>query len=1009
MVFGWQMTQRSNLINLIADLGFASEEQLGEAQPRQVIYGGDLELNLFELGLLSEDQLLEALSKYSDLPAAPVGYLHVDGGLTGRLREVGAPGVAGRSDSGIIRVFVGDALPHADVEAITDAVGPAFELMVTSRLRMDEALAYLEGSRLSVRETSLLDRFGARPLDPAPRSQGLSHPPPVEERHADAIAPPPASVPQQIDPLGPDSAFEQSPVRPLGASAGVLNGHPGPGAETGPPPEDYEELTTRASEFPPPLTSSTPARTYDRQQAIADLRAAKTRDRAIDVLVDYAAQFFDYTALFAILSKEARGLKAAGDGANTQAVRKLKIPLDLPSPFRTARESTVHRVTKLRASGLEGGIARDLDRPSGRDVFLLPLTVRGRAVLLLWGDRGKRGVGLEALGDLLSFAPVMSDTLERVLIERKRASRVAQPADMQRPPVVETRDAPGPPPQARLPEVPAGPTTTPAGQAPHQGSRKKNNQTKDRVPGMPAPKDGVPDARPAQTERNPAAPPAGARDYLSEAPPDARQATGKEATGKEPHEIAEQPKRTLKGSAAPRTDSESEPPMAFPAEAPRTLRGFPQPKDPRAAAPGFTPDKPKPAPRPEARPPLMSRRIVPIGSQTARSDSRPSDAPVEDHSERKHSSPPPPEAPPPPVTSEAPPPPVTSEAPPPPMIHHPNVSDDVPRMSAKGTLMSRRPPIAEPDEDGWGAPAVPVVASISPAPGRSGIKKGPTGRSYANLVDELLGGDRSALARLVDGGESAVGALIARFPGPVTEPETANSPASSCGPILEALQKLGQRSIPFLTVRTADEDPTVRRWATFLLGELPAKDSAKAIAGRLLDDALEVRRAALASARRVQSDMLARRTLRSQMESLCRDKKISADSRCAAIEALADIREHEAIPTLLQLLDDSDSTVVRATRWALSVLTRQDFGADGIAWKKFWQESRDQDRVEWLIQSLSHDQRDLRKAAGDELTAMAGKNFGFHEDLPEPQRRAAQAEFRSWWETVGKPAARNRI
>jgi hypothetical protein len=100
--------------------------------------------------------------------------------------------------------------------------------------------------------------------------------------------------------------------------------------------------------------------------------------------------------------------------------------------------------------------------------------------------------------------------------------------------------------------------------------------------------------------------------------------------------------------------------------------------------------------------------------------------------------------------------------------------------------------------------------------------------------------------------------------------------------------------------------------------------------------------------------------------------------------------------------------VLRATRWALSVLTRQDFGADGVAWKKFWQENRDQDRVEWLIQSLGHDQRDLRKAAGDELSAMAGQSYGFHQDLPEPQRRAAQAEFRAWWETVGKPAVRNR-
>jgi hypothetical protein len=58
--------------------------------------------------------------------------------------------------------------------------------------------------------------------------------------------------------------------------------------------------------------------------------------------------------------------------------------------------------------------------------------------------------------------------------------------------------------------------------------------------------------------------------------------------------------------------------------------------------------------------------------------------------------------------------------------------------------------------------------------------------------------------------------------------------------------------------------------------------------------------------------------------------------------------------------------------------------------------------VEWLIESLGHEQRDLRRAAGDELTAMAGESFGFQEDQSEAQRRAAQAEFRNWWQTVGK-------
>jgi hypothetical protein len=273
------------------------------------------------------------------------------------------------------------------------------------------------------------------------------------------------------------------------------------------------------------------------------------------------------------------------------------------------------------------------------------------------------------------------------------------------------------------------------------------------------------------------------------------------------------------------------------------------------------------------------------------------------------------------------------------------------------------------------------------------------------LVRRLLKGDESVIDRLVENGETAVGALIAEFPGPVREPTDASVPASECGPILKALVALGTKATPFLTVRTADEDASVRRWATFVLGELPGKEAAKAIAERLLDDSTEVRRAALASARRARKDVLTRRTLRAQMEELCRESGLGPESRAAAIEALADIREHESIPTLLQLLDDGDSSVVRAARWALSVLTRQDFGADSDSWKRFWRENRDLDRVEWLISSLDHEQRDLRRAAGEELKVLAGQDFGFNEDLAMAERRLAQAEFRRWWIAQGKNAS----
>lgn len=925
------MSDSTSFTSIIADLGFLSEQELGELQARQVIYGGDAETNLLELDAVTEARLLEALSKFCKLEAAQEGYLRIDRTLSQKARAVSPEVVVGVSGENPVPTIYTSRPLASDVQRqLGDTIGGAPIFRATLRLRISEALAAMGLGKVTLRDAGLLERMGARPagasLDTAPPEFVADIEP--EPTAPDSEAPT-ATLPE-VEELPPKGSFPQSrtdhptlepaPARP---SSLAKTGNPPAVAETGPPPQGYDELTAaahnrfnegRSGRAGPRLKYATP-------EAIAALSRAKSRDRVIDVLVHYAAQFFEYTAVFAVLSSSAKGLSATGSGTNTEALKKLRIPLDLPSAFQKAQRSTAPQVTRLKASGLEGGIARDLDRPTGREILLLPIGVRGRSVLLLWGDRGKHNVDFQGVSELLSFAPAVAQALERVLMEHKRASRLASPQG----------HGESLPPLAHSSLPPPRPVSA------HSSAQ-------------------LPAASPPTTKRNSAAP--------------AAQPPNLEAG----HEVAKAGKRTLSKHQAPsyHPAADSEPPMNFPAETPKTIPGFPQvgpPKDPRQ---GFSPKKEEPQGKPSLGPRLLSRRIVPLDSVVRiQSDPPldPPDAPVE----------------------------MQSVAPPPPPLDLGEFSDP-PRHSDRGTLMSRRPPIFEPSEDGWeGAPSPDVVPRKPP-----GQRPAPRAQSTAELVRRLLDGDESAMSRLVEGGETSVAALIAEFPGPVTEPSSPTARASECGPILKALVALGSKSTPFLTVRTADEDADVRRWATYVLGELQGKEAAKAIAGRLLDDSADVRRAALASARRARSDVLTRRTLRSQMEELCRDTGLSSESRMSAVEALADIREHEAIPTLLQLLDDADASLVRATRWALSVLTRQDFGTSNEAWKKFWQENRDLDRVEWLISSLAHEQRDLRRAAGEELKALAGQDFGYNEDLPESDRRTAQAEFRRWWTTEGK-------
>ena len=55
--------------------------------------------------------------------------------------------------------------------------------------------------------------------------------------------------------------------------------------------------------------------------------------------------------------------------------------------------------------------------------MLLPVVVRERCVLILYGDHGPNDVELGAIGELIAFAPLVSVSLERVIVKRKLMAR----------------------------------------------------------------------------------------------------------------------------------------------------------------------------------------------------------------------------------------------------------------------------------------------------------------------------------------------------------------------------------------------------------------------------------------------------------------------------------------------------------------------------------------------------------------------------------------------------------
>ena len=175
----------------------------------------------------------------------------------------------------------------------------------------------------------------------------------------------------------------------------------------------------QAKTRPKPRGPYTPAR------AEKDLLEAKTRDDVLSAFLHFASQYFEYTAIFAVHGDLAEGRIADGPGAPSSLVAGIGVPLDLPSSISRVIERGNWLLTRLEPDGLDADLANNLQRPIGKQILLLPTLVKTRCVLVLYGDHGRDSVNLEAVGDVLAFAPLVASALEHVIMLRKKAVRSA--------------------------------------------------------------------------------------------------------------------------------------------------------------------------------------------------------------------------------------------------------------------------------------------------------------------------------------------------------------------------------------------------------------------------------------------------------------------------------------------------------------------------------------------------------------------------------------------------------
>ncbi|WP_242344741.1 GspE/PulE/PilB domain-containing protein [Anaeromyxobacter terrae] len=120
-----------------------------------------------------------------------------------------------------------------------------------------------------------------------------------------------------------------------------------------------------------------------------------------------------------------------------------------------------------------------------------------------------------------------------------------------------------------------------------------------------------------------------------------------------------------------------------------------------------------------------------------------------------------------------------------------------------------------------------------------------------------------------------------------------------------------------------------------------------------------------------------------------------------AARALGALRDADAIPLLVQVLETSAPEPARAAADALAAITLQRLGTDARRWLGWWKENRGRGRAEWLFSGLTSADRETRVAAAVELTSAAPPPVGYSADLPSAEREQAARAWAGWWARSG--------
>ncbi|MGK2943596.1 MAG: hypothetical protein ACSLFC_02500 [Desulfuromonadales bacterium] len=367
-----------------------TQTQLEEALQTQVIFGGKLGTVLIEMGLITEDTLAENLGKLISIPCAKPGQLQ---NIPEDIIKIISPELADKHKVVPIAVSgknltlaMADPRNLKSIDEISFRSGYIVRPILALEVRLVIALEKYYGIRRTMRYI-------------APPKQVRDE---LNQLHSFNPATLSAAVPSNDD--APDiSGFARPPRSSEPQSARTEDGED-PAVIAGLNDDDQiEELEDEE------ITLATTA------QALINI---SDRDDVANAVIAYLGANYTRAALFMVVAGQITGWRLAKNGQSIPGFEQFQMPLSEPSVLQTAVESKSYFLGQVPQSGANLALTTFLGKPAPKTALLLPMSMMGRVVGLIYVDDASADLS-QAVSDLQLLAGKALMAFEILILHNK--------------------------------------------------------------------------------------------------------------------------------------------------------------------------------------------------------------------------------------------------------------------------------------------------------------------------------------------------------------------------------------------------------------------------------------------------------------------------------------------------------------------------------------------------------------------------------------------------------------